>query len=96
MLDPRAILSDTMNSHRITIRFPRLLVARLKQRSRSEGKALSELVRIALERYLSKPKTERSAYDLAKEAGIIGCAKGLPKDLSTNPRHFKGFGKRRG
>lgn len=51
-------------------------------------------MRIALENYLSKPKAERSAYDAAKESGIIGCANGLPADLSTNPEYFEGSGKR--
>jgi hypothetical protein len=48
---------------------------------------------MALEKFLSEPNTERSTYDLAKEAGIIGCADGLPADLSTNPKYFEGFGK---
>jgi hypothetical protein len=34
-----------------------------------------------------------STYDFLKEAGLIGCAPGLPKDLSTNKRYFAGFGK---
>jgi hypothetical protein len=29
----------------------------------------------------------------AEAAGLIGAARNLPKDLSTNPCHFKGFGK---
>lgn len=41
----------------------------------------------------SKKLQKRSAYELFKEAGLIGCAKGLPKDLSTNKRYFAGFGK---
>lgn len=27
-----------------------------------------------------------------EQAGLLGCAKGLPPDLSTNPEHMKGFG----
>jgi hypothetical protein len=26
-------------------------------------------------------------------AGLIGCVKGAPKDLSTNKQYFAGFGK---
>jgi metal-responsive CopG/Arc/MetJ family transcriptional regulator len=81
-----------MRSYRITVRVPKPLAARLKQRSRAEGKTRSELVRIALEKYLGKAKSGRTAYDMAKEVGIIGCVDGLP-DLSTNPRYFEGFGK---
>ena len=86
-------MSDTMRSHRITVRVPKPLAVRLRQRSRMKGQTSSELVRIALEKFLGEPKAERTAYDLAKEAGIIGCADGLPADLSTNPKYFEGFGK---
>ena len=50
-------------------------------------------MRQALEEFLSKHREEKTAYDLALEAGLIGCAPGAPKDLSTNKRYFKGFGK---
>jgi metal-responsive CopG/Arc/MetJ family transcriptional regulator len=82
-----------MASHRITVRVPQALTARLRSRSRAKGTTESELVREALENYLAHSKKERSAYDLAEEAGITGAARHAPKDLSTNPRHLKGFGK---
>jgi len=50
-------------------------------------------VRIALEAYLGRGSSPTSAYELAEEAGLIGCAGRAPKDLSTNRRHFEGFGK---
>jgi hypothetical protein len=53
------------------------------------------LVREALESYLGEAPAPRSAYDLAKEAGVIGCVRGGPSDLSTNRKHFEGFGKNR-
>jgi metal-responsive CopG/Arc/MetJ family transcriptional regulator len=82
-----------MSSTRITVRVPQALTARLRTRSRAKGTTESELVREALETYLGKTNEARSAYDLAEAAGIIGAARNLPKDLSTNPRHMKGFGK---
>jgi len=82
-----------MASHRITVRIPQALTARLRSRSRAKGTTESELVREALESYLAHSKKERSAYELAEEAGIIGPMRNAPKDLSTNPRHLKGFGK---
>jgi len=85
-------MSD-MSSNRITVRVPQTLTARLRSRSRAKGTTESELVREALETYLGKTKAEGSAYELAKEAGIICSARNAPKDLSTNPRHLKGFGK---
>lgn len=60
-----------------------------------KGLPESELVRDALESYLGQAPAARSAYDLAREAGLIGCVRGAPRDLSTNPKHFKGFGKGR-
>ncbi len=82
-----------MSSSRITVRVSDALTARLRSRSRAKGTTESELVREALENYLGSSEEERSAYELAEEAGIIGSARNAPKDLSTNPRHFKGFGK---
>jgi hypothetical protein len=38
-------------------------------------------------------RRKKPAYELAEAAGIVGGAHTLPKDLSTNPRHMKGFGK---
>ena len=83
-----------MSSARITVRVSQTLTARLRSRSRAKGTTESELVREALETYLGKTKEARSAYELAEEAGIIGAARNAPKDLSANPRHMKGFGKK--
>jgi predicted DNA-binding protein len=99
-------MSDT-SSERITIRIPGELGGRLRHRSRIKGQTESDLVREALENYLGRSNGERSAFELAEEAGLIGylqrarrpSARRSParpspaKDLSTNPRHFKGFGK---
>jgi len=82
-----------MTSQRITVRVPKLLGTRLRDRSRAKGQTPSELVRVALENYLGGTTGQRSAYELADEAGLIGCAHGAPRDLSTNARHFEGFGK---
>ncbi|MEC4804518.1 MAG: hypothetical protein SAJ12_21425 [Jaaginema sp. PMC 1079.18] len=40
----------------------------------------------------SVAETERSAYDLLAEIGVIGVAKNLPSDLSSNKEYFKDFG----
>lgn len=90
--DKCGILSD-MSSQRITVRVPSPLGARLRDRSRMEGQTPSDLVRLALENYLGEKSSAGSAYHLAKAAGLIGCVRRAPKDLSTNLRHFEGFGK---
>ena len=83
-----------MSNHRISVRIPKHLGDRLRQRSEVKGTPESELVRKALESYLAQPVSGQSAFEAAIEAGVVGCAKesGLPKDLSTNPKHFEGFG----
>ena len=82
-----------MASQRITVRVPKSLGILLRSRSRASGQTPSDLVRVALETYLARGGISRSAYELAEEAGLIGCVRRAPKDLSTNPRHFEGFGK---
>ena len=83
-----------MASNRITVRLPRELTERLRRRSQTRGTTESQMVREALEGYLGQSGQERSAYELAEAAGLIGAARSAPEDLSTNRRHFKGFGKR--
>jgi predicted DNA-binding protein len=82
-----------MASQRISVRVPHGIAQRLKKRSRATGTRESEVVRKALEEYLSKDADLPTAYDRAVEAGLIGCIRGGPKDLSTNKKYFKGFGK---
>ena len=88
-----------MASNRITIRIPETLGQRLRHRSLMRGQPESALVREALETYLGQPTEARPAYELAEEAGLIGCIgrgrKSPAKDLSTGPRHMEGFGKSR-
>jgi predicted DNA-binding protein len=94
--DKYAIMSD-MSSERITIRIPQELGGRLRHRSRIKGQTESDLVREALETYLGYSNGERSAFELAEEAGLIGSIgpgrRSPAKDLSTNPRYLNGFGK---
>ena len=54
--------------------------------------AILRLIREAVNRYLRETKPRRSAYDMFKEAGLIGCIRGGPKDLATNPKYMEGFG----
>ncbi len=90
-------MSDTMASQRITVRVPVTLGARLRDRSpfRLKGQTASDVVRVALESYLGEGSSTGSAYELAEAAGLIGCVRRAPKDLSTNQRHLEGFGQRK-
>ena len=78
-----------MNSERLTVRISSDLRDQVRQRAKATGTDESEVVRLALEQYVKPPM---SAYEAFKRAGLIGIAKGLPKDLSTNKKHMEGFG----
>jgi predicted DNA-binding protein len=81
-----------MKDDRITVRFPAELRRRLKAAARRTGTRESDLVRGAVERQLAADDDTLTAYDHAKEAGLIGAVRGASRDLSTNPAHFDGFG----
>lgn len=52
-----------------------------------------EVVTITVSRALAAPGDEATLYDVLNEAGLIGCIKDAPPDLSSNPAHMEGFGK---
>ncbi len=85
-----------MATDRISVRIPKHLGQQLRQRSQMKGTPESEIVRLALETYLTTQSKGQSAYEAAVALGVIGCAEGLPRDLSTNPKYMKGFGEDRG
>ena len=82
-----------MPSQRISVRVSGSLGRRLKNRSMLKGTPESDVVREALEAFLSPAAVGRSAYEAANELGLIGCVRRARKDLSTNRKHFRGFGK---
>jgi len=81
-----------MKDHRITVRFPAELRQRLKAAAHRGGTRESDLVRAAVERELASEDAALTAYEHAKKAGLIGAVKGANRDLSTNLRHFDGYG----
>jgi predicted DNA-binding protein len=85
-------MSD-MKDSRLTLRLPAALRRRLKDAAQRKGTRESDFVRGAVERQLAAETIETTAYDRAKAAGLIGVARGASRDLSTNPKHLKGFGR---
>jgi len=83
-----------MSTARISVRLESTLHQRLLKLARAQGRSESELVREALSDWLDAQPPVESCYDVAQRTGLIGAAKGLPRDLSTNRRHFEGFGKK--
>jgi hypothetical protein len=60
---------------------------------RATGKSEAQHVHEALAAFLQGPENGESCLDLARRHQLIGRAKDLPADLSTNQEHFEGFGK---
>lgn len=94
MSDIHDKMSD-MAGNRITIRIPNALSQRLREHSKIKGQGESELVREALESYLGRASKLATAHEVARISGLVGCVQGMPRDLSTNPKHMQGFGKRK-
>lgn len=73
----------------LSIKVPASLSARVLKLAKSRKSTVSQVVREAIELYA--PKQGVSFADAAHE--YIGSLDGGPGDLSTNPRHMKGFGR---
>jgi hypothetical protein len=78
---------------RINVRVEPRLKRELEAEAREKGVRPSDIVREALERHLRSRTPRPNCRDLAERLGLIGAARGLPKDLSTNPEHMEGFGR---
>lgn len=72
----------------ISIKLPRTLSAKVSRLAKRRNVSRTEVVRDALEAY--------TAADRSSAGGAVsdlkGCLRGLPRDLSTNPKHLKGYG----
>jgi hypothetical protein len=79
-----------MGTPRLSTRVDEDIWKKLTKRARLEGKDESEVVREALRAHLAQ--SEESAYDALRRVGGIGVVKGTAGDLSTNKKHFEGFG----
>jgi metal-responsive CopG/Arc/MetJ family transcriptional regulator len=77
---------------RISVRVDDRLKRELEAEAREQGVRPSEIVRQVLERHIRERTPRPNARELAERLGIIGCAKDLPPDLSTNPIYMEGFG----
>ena len=76
---------------RISVRLTPALANKLQKQTATRRTTESALVREALESYFEQQP--ESCYDAFVRLGLAGSAKGLPGDLSTNKKYFKGFGK---
>ena len=77
---------------RINVRVEGRLKKELEAEAREKGVRPSEIVRQVLEEHMRKRVPRMNCSNFAEKLGILGSAKGLPSDLSTNPEHMEGFG----
>ena len=76
----------------ISLRLPEELLAQLEREAKARRVPKSALVRESLETAL-RPRARRgrkSCYDLARD--LAGSVRGLPRDLTHNPKYMDGFG----
>jgi predicted DNA-binding protein len=74
----------------LTVKLPPPLEARLDALVRRRKQRKSALVREAIERLVEEAGEKGSVLDLMRDLKGIGSG---PKDLATNPKHMKGFGR---
>jgi len=67
-----------MDSGKMSVRLDAETERHLREEARTAGKNESELVQEALAAYFGGRREEMSAFVLAQEVGVIGCANGLP------------------
>ncbi len=75
----------------ISLKISRTLEYRLQQCAAEAGVNKSELLRQALEHYLSKDKAAMSTSVTALASDLVGCFRG-PADLSTGTKHLDDYG----
>jgi metal-responsive CopG/Arc/MetJ family transcriptional regulator len=88
-------MNDAMEAKvdRINVRIDGHLKQELEAEARERGMSPSEVVRDVLAAHVKSRPRQQNCLDLAREIGLIGCARGLPADLSTNREHFDHFGR---
>jgi Arc/MetJ-type ribon-helix-helix transcriptional regulator len=84
-------MKDT-SDERISVRLDKAMYRRLEAEVQASGKSESDVVRQALAAHLRRRPNPETCLDLARRHRLIGCGKRLPADLSTNRKHFEGFG----
>ena len=76
----------------ISLRLPDELLAEVEDEAQHRRVSKSELIRDSIEAVLRKrPSEDMSCYELVRD--LAGSVKRLPKDIATNPKYMKDFGK---
>lgn len=85
-----------MSSRKITIKVNPAFEAAISSAAKQRGVNTSKFIRDAVRDKLAstnRAASVGSVYVIAQRSGFLGAFTGLPGDLSTNKKHFEGFGK---
>ncbi len=78
----------------LTIKIPPELDQQLRQMSEQTALGKSELVRRALQAFMTQTHAASPFVSALDQAGdLVACFSGGPADLSSNPAHLKDFGR---
>ena len=78
----------------LTFKVPPALELEFALASQREQVSRSGLVRRAVAVYVARtPRQDVFVSALEQTGDLVGCFTGGPKDLASNPKHMKGFGK---
>ena len=77
----------------VTLKLPEGLASRLNAVVRRRSMTRSAVLREALEAHLGSALGEGRGSCLELASDLIGSLRGLPRDLSSNRRHLKGYGR---
>jgi metal-responsive CopG/Arc/MetJ family transcriptional regulator len=81
-----------MASDRLSLRLTETLRSGLENLVSTTGRTESDIAREAIQEYLIRHSKLPTCFEIAEQAGLIGCVESGIQDLSTNPKHMKGFG----
>lgn len=76
----------------ISLKIPGSLAERLSAAAEQSGRTKSEILREALDQYLTDSAESDPVSFASLASDLIGCTEG-PEDLSSNPDHLEGYGK---
>ena len=75
----------------VSLKLSEAMLRQLERTARERGQSKSDVVRSALEQYLSGARAAPPGSALEAVLPWAGCCEG-PGDLSTNPKYMEGFG----
>jgi Arc/MetJ-type ribon-helix-helix transcriptional regulator len=85
-------MRSTKGTRTITLKLPKALAERLRSAVNRRGTTQSAVLREAITAHLEDDRRARRGSCLELAEDLAGSISG-PRDLSSNPRHMKGYGR---